>query len=70
MIYMAWDGPQWIPTTEEIQTRNDRLFALANSVSVTKDWIGDIILDLENQEFRHKKEVMGLLAQLWMMRRR
>lgn len=53
-----------------MESRADKMMRYANMSVIPKAHIADIVTELETKDIPHKKEIITLLAQLWVIRAR
>lgn len=53
-----------------MESRRDKMMRYANMSVIPKAYIADIVTDLETKNIPHKKEIITLLAKLWVIRAR
>lgn len=51
-----------------MESRHNKMMQYANMDIISKVDIADIVIDLEKKDIPYKKEILTLLAQLWMIR--
>ena len=51
-----------------MESRADKMMRYANMSVIPKAYIADIVTELETKDIPHKKEIITLLSQIWVIR--